>query len=573
MKRLVLLLLVAGCGMDLDGGINDNDAGTSCTLTLSFDPPQPIASSVAPIRAQATLIGAPGVPTYTWTVEHNGSVDYTFEAADHSQIGFFAPVAGTYQVTVAVSGVESACSYQQVGLNVDDPNGLNDVYRLRTVAGASLAPPQETVIQLRGNASESKRDIALDPGIAVSGTVKNGTTPVPAYLKLVPVGAPNAFTETYSGSDGSYAVRLLGQMHSVLIIPTSTTLAPRLVAWMPGVSDFTVSAGTLVTGNVRGPGNVFVPGAKVQLVASDGTPSTIGNADANGNFSLRADFAGAAMKVKVTPPANSGLPRLEATGAFALGQPLQVDYASLASCDLAGDAVKRGGTNQPGAKVTFVGALPGVAGTIGGVSATGSVHVTATANGSGVLPQTLVPHAVLSAVVELSATDYALDTIDTTTCAAQTIDAPPLVTRSGTTQADATTPLGGVRIEATPLGVLAQAEVQPIVTTANSAGAFSIALAAGGQYDVRFVDPQARAAPFALMSIAPAGVPAAVTLPKAMTIFGNVSVTGLANPVVGASVQLLCASCTGVEASRPVAATATDAASNYRVAVPDPGTN
>jgi len=235
--------------------------------------------------------------------------------------------------------------------------------------------------------------------------------------------------------------------------------------------------------------------------------------------------------------------------------------------------VKRGGTNQPGAKVTFVGALPGVAGTIGGVSATGSVHVTATANGAGVLPQTLVPHAVLSAVVELSATDYALDTIDMTTCAAQTIDAPPLVTRSGTTQVDATTPLGGVRIEATPLGVLAQAEVQPIVTTANSAGAFSIALAAGGQYDVRFVDPQARAAPFALMSIAPAGVPAAVTLPKAMTIFGNVSVTGIANPVVGASVQLLCASCTGVEASRPVAATATDAASNYRVAVPDPGTN
>jgi hypothetical protein len=38
-------------------------------------------------------------------------------------------------------------------------------------------------------------------------------------------------------------------------------------------------------------------------------------------------------------------------------------------------------------------------------------------------------------------------------------------------------------------------------------------------------------------------------------------------------VQLLCASCTGLEASRPIAGTATDAASHYRVAVPDPGTN
>jgi hypothetical protein len=573
MKRLALLLLVAGCGMDLDAGGNPNDAGTSCTLTLSFDPPQPVASSIAPIRAEATLIGAPGVPTYTWSVEHNGAVAYTFEAADQSQIGFIAPVAGTYQVTVDVSGVDSACSHQQVGLNVGDPNGVNDVFRLRTVAGASLAPPQETVIQLRGNASEFQRDIALDPGLVVSGTVKSGTTPVPAYIKLVPVGAPNAFTETYSASDGTYAARLLGQMHSVLIIPTSTTLAPRLVAWMPGVSDFTVSAGTLVTGNVRLPGNVFVAGAKVQLVASDGTPSTIGTTDASGNFSLRADFATAAMTVKVTPLPTSGLPRLEATGSFNLGQPLQIDYAASTPCDLAGNAVKRSGTNQAGAKVTFVGSLPGVAGTIGGVSATGTVHITATANGSGVLPATLVPRAALSAVVELAADDYAVDAVDTTTCAAQTVDALAPITRSGTAQNDAATPLGGVRIEATPIGVLAQAEVQPIIATANSAGAFSIALAAGGQYDVRFVDPQARAAPFALMSVAPAGVPSAVTLPKAMTIFGNVSVTGVANPVVGASVQLLCAACTGLEASRPVAATATDAASNYRVAVPDPGTN
>lgn len=580
MKHLVLMLLVAGCGMSLDGASNGDanpgtDAPGPCTLTISFDPVQPEASTVAPIRAQASLVGAPGVYTYSWSVSKVGAsaVDFTFEASDHSQIGFLAPTTGTYHVSVNVDGPVPDCHYQDANVNVVDPTGMNSVYRLRTVASPQLAPPQETIIQLQGNTTDYNRPIALDPGIAVSGTVKTGTTPVPAYIKLIPVAAPNAFTETYSASNGAYSVRLLGQMHSVLIIPTSTTLAPKLAAWMPGVSDFTVSGGTLVSGVVRDPQNNGLGNARIQLFQG-GLPSTIGTSAADGSFSLHADFGSGPITVKVTPPATSGLPRAEATSTFNLGTQLQINYASsLVTCNVGGDAVKRGGTNQPGAKVTFIGAMAGTVATIGGVAATGSVQVTATADGSGVLPATLVPRASLSAVVQLAMDDYAVDAVDTTSCAAQTIDALAPITRTGVTKKDATTTLGGVRIEATPIGVLAQADAQPIIATSDSSGAFSIALAAGGLYDVRFVDPQARVAPLAVMNVAPAGVPTTATLPKALAIFGKVSVVGIANPVVGASVQLLCASCTGIEASRPIAATATDSASNYRVAVPDPGTN
>jgi hypothetical protein len=67
-------------------------------------------------------------------------------------------------------------------------------------------------------------------------------------------------------------------------------------------------------------------------------------------------------------------------------------------------------------------------------------------------------------------------------------------------------------------------------------------------------------------------VPTSAILPAALAISGELSVTGNPNPIGGASIQLLCAACSGVDASRPVAQTATNAFGNYSIAVPDPGT-
>jgi hypothetical protein len=573
-----LSLAACGAGGDSstqpDGG---SDAGTG-GCTIAFDPNEPVASAILPIRAYFVNQGSVGVATYQWSVTFGGSsVTYTQEASDNSQIGFIAATPGVYTVSVAVTGVLD-CSGDTKMLTVAAPGANNEWFRLRAVPSSSIAPPQESLVKILGG-GDMTRAIALDPGSLVTGTVRNSanSAAVAAYLKFMPTAIPTAFSEAFAGSDGAYSLRLLAQNHQVLVIPTSTTLAPKLVAWtaVPPTSQLLVGAGTTVSGIVRGPNNAGLAGAKVQLY-SGGVPSTLGTTAGDGTFTVRSDFPTTAtgVTVKVTPPATSGLPRLEATSAFDLGTSIQIQYsAALATCDLGNVFVRRGGVAQAGASVTVVGSLAGTAGTIAGVNATNSVRVAATADGSGRLPSTLVPRGTLSAVTELSATDHAASALDTSACSVAQIDAPAQSTISGTTRKDATTTLGAVRIEAEPIGVLALAGVPPVQVVSNSSGAFSLPLAGGGRYNVRFADPQARAAPLVANDVAPLGVPTNAVLPKAIAISGEVSIVNSANPVVGASVQILCSSCNGsLDVARPIAETATDSISRYRIAVPDPGT-
>lgn len=588
-QALLLVLALAACAGDLDGGAPPNDAGSSggdaaTGCAVAFDPIDPIASSILPIRAYTSIVNAQGVLSYDWTVTYMGSdVAFTEQASDGSQIGFLAPEAGPYYVTLRISGPTSC--FESTVLNVTAPGANADLFRLRTVPSPSLAPPQETYIQVKGG-GDADRAIALDSGIAVTGLVKNTATNagVAAYLKFMPASMPTAFSEVFATSAGAYTLRLLPVDHDVLVVPSSTTLAPKLVRWtaVPLTTQLGVGPGTAVTGTVRGPNGVGFGGAKVQLY-SGGVPSTLATTAADGTFSVRTDFPTTAtdVTVKVTPPAASGLPRLEATGAFDLAQSVQVNYAaSLATCDLGSTPVKRGGTNQPNARVTIVGTLPGVAGTVTAgttINATNSVVASATANGSGVLPARLVPRGALTAVTELSVPaqsppDHAASALDTSACNVTAIDAPTMTQIAGTTKLDDTTTLGNVRVEAEPVGDLALAGIAPVQVVSSAAGAFTLPLAPGGRYTVRFVDPQQRAAPLVADDVAPGGVPTNAILGKALFISGKVSVVNNMNPVVGASVQILCAGCSGIDAARPIAETATDTVSRYRIAVPDPGT-
>ena len=111
-----------------------------------------------------------------------------------------------------------------------------------------------------------------------------------------------------------------------------------------------------------------------------------------------------------------------------------------------------------------------------------------------------------------------------------------------------------------------------VAATTDASGSFSLALASGGRYDVRFVDPLGRGARLVASNVLATGVPANATLPVALKISGKVSVAGSTSPIANAAVQLLCATCSGIEAARPIAETATDGLSNYRLTVPDPGT-
>jgi hypothetical protein len=581
---LILALALAGCAGDFAGGDDGNvtDAGGTndsapAGCAIAYDPIDPVASPVLPIRAYLVLQGATGFPTFTWTVYFGSTmIPFDFAASDESQISFIAATPGSYQVHVNISGAPQ-CPSASVTINVAAPGANNDVFRLRAVPSPTIAPPQETFIQVKGGADVT-RAIALDSGIAANGTVINSATNggITAYLKFMPRSMPTAFTEQFSTSSGSYGLRLLPLDHDVLVIPGVPGLAPKLVPWtaIPTTSTLTVGPGTAVTGTVRNPAGNGFGGAKVQLYAG-GVPSTLGTTAADGSFSVRTDFPASATQVtvKVTPPAASGLPRLEATSAFNLASALNISYApGLIACDLANVPVRRAAANQPNAQVSIVGSLAGVAGTINGINATNTVRVTATSSGSGTLPSMLVPRGSLFAVTEVSTMDHAVSAINTSTCSVAQIDAPVMTTINGTTKKDDGTVIGGVRVEAEPTGVLALAGVSPVHLTSSSTGGFALPLAGGGRYNVRFTDPQQRAAPLVATDVASGGVPTNAALAKALAISGTVSVVNNTNPVIGASVQVLCATCSGLEVARPIAETATDAVSKYRIAVPDPGT-
>jgi len=579
MRRLLLVALI-GCSGNTDGNIHpdggfNSDANPSCGITITFSPDEPIASPSIPIRVSTNISNASGVVTYTWSVRDTSfaPVPFTSEASDDSQINFYAPNPGPYYVDVSIGNSPIGCSYQSGSVNVSAPNANTAVYRLRTVAGA-VAPPQESIIQIKGGA-DMARSIALDPGLVASGTVidtvGNG---IQAYLKFMPLATPNAYSELFSATSGYYSLRLMGINHSVLVVPAVAGLAPKLIAWDVTTSTLQVGAGTGVTGIVRAPGGAGLAGAKVQLYAGI-VPSTIATTAADGSFSLRADFPlNAMVTVKVTPPATSGLPRLDATAVFSLGQPFQIGYASsIATCDLANVPVRRGGSALGGAKVFVVGASTGGVVTAGvTTSATGTVHVVATADGTGRLPSMLVPRASLSAVTEVSMTDHAVSALDTSACSVAQVDAPAMVNISGTTRAIDNSPIDGVRIEASPLAALSLAGILPVQATSAANGSFNVLVPSGGRFDVRFTDPKARGAPLVTLNVTSAGIPTNAVLPKALTISGDVSLLNITNPVIGASVQVLCATCTGLDATRPIAETATDSQSKYRIAVPDPGT-
>jgi hypothetical protein len=566
-------LALAACAGGADGQPSA-DGGNSCGVTLTFNPSAPIADPISTIRVSSSVYNAPGVLAYTWTLQRGGNdVPFTYQAADHSQIDFVAPVAGVYDVGLAVDGF--GCASTLVHLDVQAPGAQLSTYRLHVTPPASLAPPQESVFEVHGGADYDK-SMTLDPGVTAAGHVLSGGAGVAAYLKFMPAAAPTAYVEAFTPPDGTFSVRLLGQAHDVLVVPASGTLAPRLVAWNVGMTILDVDAGTAVSGVVRDPANVALAGAKVQVFVN-GIPSTLATTAADGSFTVRAvPVVGAQVEVDVMPPAGRGLPRLHSSAAaLDLAQSVQVRYgATITTCDLANTLVKRGAVNLANAKVTVVGTLSSIGTVTAGAAATaaGSVRIGASASATARLPSVLVPRGQLSAVVEAVPGDLAVVALDTTACPAFTLDAPAAVYANGNTQDALGNALPNVRVEAIPIGALALAAALPTQVTSGIGGAFSLALASGGHYDLHVVDPAGRGAPFVSTNLVGPINLSPATLPPALHVSGQITVSGNANPLLGTSVQILCVGCTGLDAARPLAETATDDTSHYRIAVPDPGT-
>jgi hypothetical protein len=338
---------------------------------------------------------------------------------------------------------------------------------------------------------------------------------------------------------------------------------------------------------------VPLAGAAVRLVI-DGVPSTVAVTASDGSFALQA-APGGSVTVEVTPsdasglpPDARGLPRLSATSTgFDLAAPVQIRYsANLGRVPLAGTPVQRKGAPVASARLTVVGSLM-TAGTVtAGTAAvcpspdgrcsiaTGKVRIAATADASGALPSMFVPSAMLSAVIEVGPGDLAVTVLDTTGGAPASLDAPamPLITTAITANTDGgARPAAGASLDLVPTGALAMAAAPMLRLIAAQDGTIAAALPAGGRYQLRFQDPLGRGAPLVVADRAITAIASSYLLPRAIHLEGTLLGDGV-RALPGASVQLMCSVCSGVDAALPLAEATSDDAGRFSLAVPDPGT-
>ena len=272
------------------------------------------------------------------------------------------------------------------------------------------------------------------------------------------------------------------------------------------------------------------------------------------------------------------MPRLSATSGFTLDAltPVEVHYGANPAplVDLAGTVVQRNHAAVAGARLTVVGSVATVGTVTAGAMkiATGQVRAVATADAAGKLPSMLVPPGVLSAVIEVAPGDLAVATLNTTGgTAPASLDAPPMQLITTAAQDGDGTGLAGAVLDLVPTGELAMASAPTLRFTAAAGGAVATTLPAGGRYELRFWDPQGRRAPLTVADRPITGIASGYVLPAAIQIQGALLRDGTL-PMAGASVQLLCNGCSGLDAVLPLATVSSDAAGRFSLAVPDPGT-
>lgn len=582
MMRALALLVMVGCAGSADGA-DISDASSSdalppgCTLGITYSPSMPIAGVDPIVRAVAHVTGAQaGSHTYRWVLLRNGlgGQPPLEEFLGGAEVEFSVNEA-VYTIAFSLDG-EPECLQASELVDVNAPGTQTVAMRAHVVTADPLRPPLVKSVIVEGGDQDVLAPIQLSEAVTVNGNLQLGNTnPVAGYLKFMPGVGPEAVVETFANPLGDFQIQVRSETHDVLVIPSTPNVPPQIVTWQAGQSIVTLADGQLVTGTVLDPAGAGLQGANVQLTI-DGVPSTVGTSGVNGGFQLHVmPKAGAAVRIEVTPPSNSGLPRLVAEStAFDPAQPIAASYVNtLTTKSLSGTTLSRGG-GLANASITIVGTIPN-AGTISTgtpVTAAGEVRLSATANGSGVLPANFraPSFATLTAVIFPNVVgDHAVTALDLSGAVPGTINAAPLVAQpTQLRESTNTTALPGAVLDAVPVGVLALAGAPTIRKTADASGNLTISLAPNANYQVRLSDPNGnRAAQRIVPNVTSSNLAATQPLLKATKVQGVVEGQ---SAIPGAIVQFLCATCTGLDRSRPIAEGITGIDGRYSLAVPDP---
>ncbi|MGE0546013.1 MAG: hypothetical protein AB7O24_14200 [Kofleriaceae bacterium] len=565
---VVIGLVAVGCGANNADGSDDasmTDAASGCDVAISFSPDTPDAGQL--VQATALVAGAQGVASYAWEVFFANTL--VAQGTDPG-LTFSVPAAGEYDVRVTVTVPGASCPQAQSFLSVNSGTG-SQLRLLVTPPASANALPYVRPLYVGGPLN---LDIQLDDKDPLDvSVVQPSTAGVAAYLRFQPQGLlADAVVEAFSAPSGVASARLYQTTHDVLVIPIGTTaLAPRrIIGWTPG-TPLTIDGGAVVSGTVKDATDQPISGAWVQLTIG-GVPSTLASTDANGAFAVRAAWTGTpVVRLAITPPDALGLPRIEAAAPLDLAAAIDVRYGPTTIRSVGGVHVDYGGAAAANANVTIVGELPDAA-TITNSGAprmaSGYVRASAQTDGSGDLAAANVPAAALHAVVAVASGDRAVVVFDTSSSVPSAIDAPAMISKP----TSAIGPDGAIRtavLRLIPRGALALAGAPELTQGTGGGTTVTARLASGGSYDARWSDPGGRGGGLLIENVTADSLDASYALPEPVEIHGTLRILGSPNPVIGASIQVLCGTCTGLERDRPIAEV-TSNVHGYSVIVPRP---
>jgi hypothetical protein len=558
------------------------------------------------LRGEITGNPRPVVPDWQWRVTRMGQdIATTSSSNEPSLLRVPLEQDGRYLVTVNIG---MGCK-GQAEISAAPKAALANYIVLRLIPPQnSLIPAQDSNVKVIAGVP-GVANVTLAEGKTVRVTpqrnaleLNNQTILVPAAIRIS--NSRSSFLrEGRSTAQSSFTTLLGPNRYDVLIVPEDNQLPPFFEAQQPfeTLSDHFVNMtpGVKISGRLLRNG-VPIVGARIML-RKDQQPSTIGQTDAAGRYSLRARKG--RYSLRIVGPSEGTWPTVELPSANGIDVPedgasevsLLVNYANTATASLdlkinlpgnsgpaAGASVELSSQAQNDvASVSIGNATP--------INAAGKVVISTLANGLGLVNVSSLPRAIYTVkirgtqTVQWTAAHLTTVMVDLRAGDGTAIvDLTPAVTVTGKLNSTTESPsnLRVVAINESDVTGAPEASAE-----ASADGTFALKLSPQSSYRLRVDPPLGRLFPRVVFgSIATEAKDIALSafdLPKTLRITGRIA-NAQGSAVGGTIVQAFCTDLTvdcidlsnpNVGLALPLSEAVAGPDGQYVLVLPDPGSN
>jgi hypothetical protein len=547
-----------------DLGANYDGAFCNSIVTITGNPGPDVPGGFlyAPVDLIATATSNTGnLVAPEWNVSLADGATFTPEVIDTASgltVRFRAPIPGSY--TFRVDFPSSGCRGES-SVEVHSRDSKSAAYKLRILPPPSVGvPQQDQSLVIYGGTALGDHNLTLLQGTTIQATLFGpGPSPIAGEVRLLGENGPDALA--VAGANGVFVVAVNNDLsYTPLLIPSSASLAPRLLAKVMGVTlpntDYSVDAGQQVSGTVR----EAAPIAAARVVLHSGKlPSGTGVSAADGSFSLRAQPGDYAASIGA-----DGWPEVTVPS-FTVPSSLDVHYL-VSRFTVSAKVLAFDGSAVSGARVTLRSpSLPGIA-TVNGSPASGVVKQVLISGADGTLPPLLLPASRYDVLIEppagaadgVTATTQQLASNDTWTLSLQ-----PRIVLSGTVSNLLGEPVSGARVTAFETAGLGAAPA----TTSASDGTWELRVDSGSPMELLVEPPGASNLASARLGLPAGTTKADAALGPGLRVGGYV-VSPSGGKLPSVVVEALCSGC---GSDVPLASAISDGTGAYALYLPDPG--